>query len=778
MKNLFKNKPLSHFSIVIGAIIIVPSIIFLIVFDKNMQNNLELEAINKNRVTSHLISNSIEQLLLSNDYVIKGVEFSLDAHSELDDKTVSHLTEIVENSEFLFKIDIIDFDGTLLLSSDKTSILGINKSGEAFYTETIMNGKDYYWSSPYIPPLEDTLAVTITHRSDSYLFVGYVDLSALSQIQTSISTSESTHDVNIIVTDNYGLFIISDDPLEVVRRYRYSHFDELKESLLQGEDTTYIEDEGFVALATITETSNGWYVISYENLNSINALEISIRNDFTLFIVIVMTVTVSLVLYAINLLKSSFETVTTKMKEVTGGNLNTVIQEESLMEINQITDSFNKMTESLIDTNEELTRKSNTDSLTGLLTRKALFEYFGSFTNEFDLNFVLFYIDLERFASINESYGIGMADKCLVEVSDRLRTLDSALTARAESDEFLVVYESVLSKAKSIEIAKKILLLFSRPFIIDGVEITINAKIGISRFPIEEQNLSHLITSSTIALKQAKDYNKSFMFYEPEMGEGYLRQVDLELSLKDAFRNNEFYAELQPIVDCTNNKIEKFELLARWNSPSMGNVYPDDFIPILERTNNIHQLDLHMLELGIQAHQTINNLYGKKYAMCINLSVKHIHRDDFIFRISSLVERYKIEPKYIELEVTETIFIENYDIVKAKMDELIKLGFRFSQDDFGDGYSSLSYLAKLDLSTLKISKSFLTNLSDTNNVIMVESIVNLSKELDIEIIVEGVEDLETLEFFKSHNCRLIQGYYYYKPMKFEEIIELLKGDAL
>lgn len=774
IKRLLQDRPLSHFTIIIATIVILPSILFLIFFDRSMQVNLEDEAIQKNKSTSSLIANNIEQLIQANDYIIEGIKFSIEFYPYDNENIQEHLKTVVQSSEFINKIEIIDYDGTLMHSSDEDAIIGISKSGENFFIDTINTSKTFYWSSPYIPPLQDTLVVAITHKTDEHIIVGYINISTLSIIERYITT-EKDENVKIYVTDENGILVISDDPVEVTRRYRFEHFDQLKESLASGNDTEYIDDQGFKALATITETSNNWYVITHENLNSINEIEISIRNDFSIFILLIITLTVWMIFYAIDILKRSFENVTNKMHEVTEGNLDTIITDRSLSEINQITDSFNLMTESLKKSNEELIKKSETDTLTGLLTRKALHEYFETLKGQYDVNFVVIYIDIERFAVVNESYGIDFADRCLIEISKRLRLIKPFMISRAESDEFIMVFDQVMSRATCVEIVDKIKLLFARPVIIDGVEMNIELKLGISRYPVEEQTISHLITSSTIALKHAKDENKFYTFYESEMGKGYQRQVELEVSLKDAFRNDEFYPVLQPIVNCQTNEIERFELLARWTHPGLGPVFPDDFIPLLERTNMIHELDLYILEYALQHHLTLKRLFNKEFVMCVNLSVKHIHRNDFIYRISSLVERYQVEPKFIEFEVTESIFIEDYEHVKAKMDELIDIGFKFSQDDFGDGYSSLSYLARLNLSTLKISKSFLSNLTDANNTIMIESIVDLSNRLGIDIIVEGVEDKETLDYFKNSNCKLIQGYYFYKPTTFENIIAILKG---
>ncbi len=775
MINLIKNKPLHQFTVIIASMIIIPSIIFLIILGKNIQSELEEEAIVTNRSTSALIANNIDQLIATNNQILFGLAYSLEHHLNEDDFVKQNMEDLLADSTFISKIEILDFDGTVLMSSDEDSFYGLSRNTNELFEELILEDNDLVWSSPYIPTLDDTLVVTVGIKTESRIIFGYIDMSSLYVIERYITT-EKNESLEIVVTDENGLFIISRNPLEVSRRYRFKHFDELKSNFDNGENTTFIEIDNMRSLATITETSNGWYVITYESLNSINAIEISMRSDFTILIIVIILSTTTLIIFSINSLKKYFDNMIYKMKRVTDGNLDTVINLDSLSEINEIAASFNSMTESLIQSREKLMNIALVDDLTGLRNRKYLHNYFEKYKNKYDVNFNLFCVDVEHFASINESYGIRFADECLVEIGNRLSSFENAVVVRLEGDEFVLSFKEIFTRTKCIDIVNRIKVVFSRPIIINGVNIIIKVKVGISRFPIEERDILHLITSANIALKHSKKSNNIYSFYEPEMGKGYQRQVELELSLKGAFKNEEFFAELQPIVNIETNTIERFELLSRWNHPEMGTVSPDEFIPILERSNTIHLLDLHVLEKALQYHLSLQSLFNKKYIMCVNLSVVHIKRNDFVYLISSLVERYKVDPKYIELELTESVFIDDYNLVKPKMDALIELGFKFSQDDFGDGYSSLSYLTSLNLATLKISKSFLGNLTESKNRIMVDAIVNLARNLGIEIIVEGVEDIETLEFFKQSNCKLVQGYYFYRPQSLEKIIEILKRD--
>lgn len=775
MNKFFRNRPLHQFTIILISVIIIPSILFLIFFGQSMQDNLELSAIEDNRSSSALISNNIDQIIKSNDYIIKGIVYSIDHHSPTDGSLDEQLEHLIHDAEFINRIDIISLEGNLIYSTDKESQLGINRSGEDFYKSIIIEGNSSHWSAPYIAPLDDSLSVTVAHIGEGEIVVGYIDISTLAIIERYITTERDQNN-DILVTDEHGIFIISKDPIQVIRRYRFSQIDYLIEELEKGNDTSIIDNDGVKALATISKTSNNWYVVSYEDVSSINAMALSIRNDFSIFIVLIILLITIIIYYAIHVLRGYFDKVINNMRMVTAGNLETEIDLDSISEINKIAGSFNQMTKSLSSSRNELIVKSETDDLTGLKTRKYVHEYLERFTNKYDNNFNVFYLDIKRFASINESYGISVADKCLIEVSNRLKTFDKALVSRAESDEFVLVFDQVFTRTDCTKIIKKLALMFSRPVVIDGVKILVQVRVGISRFPVEEQDISHLITSSNVALKYAKDNSQDYAFYETEMGRGYQREVELELSLSKAFRNNEFFAELQPIYNIEKEEIERFELLARWEHQGIGLISPDDFIPLLERTGTVHKLDLLMLEFALQHHLTLDRLFDRKYVMCVNLSVNHIKRKDFVDQIEYLVNRYKVNPEYIELEVTESVFIEDYEHVNVKMNQLIDLGFKFSQDDFGDGYSSLSYLSTLNLSTLKISKSFLGNLAGNSNKIIVNAIVDLATDLGITIIVEGVEDKETLDFFKGSNCKLIQGYYFYKPTRFENIISILKGD--
>ena len=619
MINLIKNRPLHQFTVIIASMIIIPSIIFLIILGNNIQAELEEDAIVTNRSTSALIANNIDQLIITNNQILLGLAYSLEHHLNDDDFVINNMNDLLDDSAFISKIEILSFDGTVLISSDEDSFLGLSRNTNELFENLILEDEDLVWSSPYIPALENTLVVTVGIKTESRIIFGYIDMSSLYVIERYITT-EKNETLEIAVTDENGLFIISSNPLEVSRRYRFKYFDELIENLDNDQNTSFIDIDEANSLATITKTSNGWYVITYEDLDSINAIELSMRNDFTILILVIILSTTTLIILSINSLKKYFDNMTHKMKRVTDGNLDTEISLDSVSEINEIAASFNSMTKSLITSHEELLNTTLTDDLTGLRNRKYLHEYFDRYNDTYDVNFNLFYIDIEHFASINESYGIKFADDCLIEIGNRLSSFEKAVVVRLEGDEFVLSFTEIFTRSKCLEVVDRINIMFSRPIIISGVNIQIKVKVGISRFPIEEKDVLHLITSANIALKHSKDSNNLYAFYEPEMGKGYQREVELELSLKTAFRNDEFYAELQPIINIDTNLIERFELLSRWNHPGVGKVSPDEFIPILERSNTIHLLDLHILEKALQYHLSLKSLFNKKYIMCVNLS--------------------------------------------------------------------------------------------------------------------------------------------------------------
>jgi len=293
--------------------------------------------------------------------------------------------------------------------------------------------------------------------------------------------------------------------------------------------------------------------------------------------------------------------------------------------------------------------------------------------------------------------------------------------------------------------------------------------------PNQGENFEILLNHCKKAITSVdRKSEKKVSFYDPSLENEYDRQIKIELSLENALQNKEFTAYYQPIVDITREDIRGFEALARWIHPKLGVVSPGEFIPILEKTHKIHRLDMFIIEKSIQETQIISKKFNKNFIVSCNVSVETILRPNFIEFILESLAKFGYPAKYLELEITESTIIYDFEKIRGIMSKLTSKGVRFSEDDFGDGYSSLNYLTQLDIQTLKISRTFTRNVfKNEKNKYFIETILNLAKSIGLETVIEGVEDLETLNFYKSIQCDYIQGFYFYKPMPFDKLLEII-----
>jgi len=422
------------------------------------------------------------------------------------------------------------------------------------------------------------------------------------------------------------------------------------------------------------------------------------------------------------------------------------------------------------------------DFLTGLANRKQLTqrlheEFIKARRHDF-LHAFLF-IDLDNFKKVNDSYGHKIGDLLLQEVTVALKNIvrQEDLIARMSGDEFAILILNIddieAQAAKSIkEICNKILKALSEPFIVDTHKLEIGASIGIKLFPDGEKTAQDVIIHADTAMYQAKHQGKNqFVFFDKTI-ELELKQLSLlEEEIKNGFKNNEFELFYQPKLNTKSDKIYGAELLARWIHPTKGILYPVSFIDKateLNLVNNFTTLALHSACQFIQDHG--HKIEG---TLAINISSKELLSPSFEKSLIKIIETYSISPRKIELEITENELIKNFNLALKQIDKLQKFGVQFSIDDFGTGYSSITYLKQLPFNTLKIDRSFLQNLSNTQDRELIEVIVSMAKIFNMNIVAEGIENKFDLDFIKEHDIKLYQGYYFSKAINQKSFLKML-----
>jgi diguanylate cyclase (GGDEF)-like protein/PAS domain S-box-containing protein len=388
----------------------------------------------------------------------------------------------------------------------------------------------------------------------------------------------------------------------------------------------------------------------------------------------------------------------------------------------------------------------------------------------------VFFIDLDNFKNINDTMGHDYGDKLLTYLAKQLETLISEkdTVCRFGGDEFIILHP--YSKESDVEsYAKKLLDLFNETFEINNKQMYITASIGVALYPKDGTDSNTILKNADSAMYKAKEVGKNrFARFDEEMYFKLERKTSIERILRSSIENNELSIHYQPQYDAQKNEIFGFEALLRLNSKELGVISPAEFIPIAEETGYISQLDRWVLKGACMQSVKWFQAGYKFKSISINVSTVDMHQIDFLETVKGILQTTGINPNIVELEITETVLMESLDSNIKILKELMKMGIRIALDDFGTGYSSLNYLMKIPISTLKIDKSFIDNMTlNIRNKAIIKSIVQMAHSMELKVVAEGVETEHQLSILKEKECDYIQGYYFSKPLSAKETEELL-----
>lgn len=439
----------------------------------------------------------------------------------------------------------------------------------------------------------------------------------------------------------------------------------------------------------------------------------------------------------------------------------------------------------LLKRNEKLT---HFDALTDLPNRQYFWQQLESKIRQ-NRMFYLLYIDIKQFKRINELHGHLVGDEVIKNLSKRLNTITHAddMIAKIGGTEFAVIMDinhlhtqiSSQDQAQCIKFAKELISASCLPFyLLSGQKCEIGLNIGAAAFPKDANSAEELMKYADLAAYSAKKKAKSSIeFYSKELAEASLKRIEMEDALRNALNNQEFELFLQPMFDLTSGKIIKAEALIRWRHPNGDLISPDEFIPLAEQTGLIIPIGKWVIK---EACSILKRLSTKdeEIILSINLSPRQVSDRQLFEFIKDTVNKAKVNPQRLELELTEGVLIDNYEKVHYLLDEVRKLGMSVSIDDFGTGYSSLAYLQKLPIDRLKIDRSFVKELSensqDSDGAIIL-AVIAIAHSLKLEVIAEGVETLLQKDFLKQNKCNIVQGFLFSRPVPYDEFCHLLDG---
>ncbi|WP_261856846.1 EAL domain-containing protein [Clostridium folliculivorans] len=431
---------------------------------------------------------------------------------------------------------------------------------------------------------------------------------------------------------------------------------------------------------------------------------------------------------------------------------------------------------------EQIKRLAFFDSLTGLPNRTEISRGFDELIKEDkERNIAVIFMDLDNFKNINDSFGHTIGDDLLIEVSKRIKSVtgDKGIVSRHGGDEFLIILPNAIDKEFINSYIDDLAKRLGNNISVNGVNVITSASFGAAIYPKDGHDFEELLKNADTAMYKSKEAGKrTFTFFERWMNDNILEMLIMENQLRLALNKDEFVLHFQPKISLKDSRIEGFEALIRWNSETLGFVSPFRFITLAEKTGIIIQIGKWVLEQSCEFITKIHNLGYKDINISLNVSVVQLLQDDFLNMVEGIIAKSSVDSKFINLEITESILMESIDKNITKLNKLKEKSIKISLDDFGKGYSSLTYLKDMPFDTLKIDKVFIDELcsEDANktNESIVGVIIQLAHQMGLNVVAEGVETEEQYNYLVDNKCDIVQGYYISKPIPEEQALELLK----
>ncbi len=414
------------------------------------------------------------------------------------------------------------------------------------------------------------------------------------------------------------------------------------------------------------------------------------------------------------------------------------------------------------------------DYLTGLPNRMCLEQRCQEYLNAEEVHRAgLIFIDLDNFKYINDTLGHRAGDKLLRMLAQRLDHLVEGYgwAGRFGGDEFVIFLTDIESADSLEDWIDSTLDALSNPVTLGSLRYEVTASLGYSLFPEDGDDYDELLRCADLAMYQAKQRgrNRSYRF-EPLLGEQSLFRMSIRKEIRQALANNDFFIEYQPKLDCETDTVVGLEALLRWQHPTRGRIPPGEFIFLAEQSGQITEVGEWVLNQVIQQLAVWQGRQAEPVPVSVNLSAIQLHQTTFVQQLDQLLRRHRVSPRWLELELTESILMGQEDAVTRTLCELRAMGIAISIDDFGTGYSSLSYLCRFPIDILKIDRSFVDCVDERRDQQQVaRAIVQLARSLDLDIVVEGVERAEEVAFFRALGVNHMQGYYFARPMPLSDL---------
>ncbi len=469
-------------------------------------------------------------------------------------------------------------------------------------------------------------------------------------------------------------------------------------------------------------------------------------------------------------------------------------------ELNELTQDFNALSAELRNMHQTLEHAAFTDALTNLPNRMYFHEQLrqrAAASGSTESPFALFVMDLDRFKEVNDTFGHDIGDQLLKQVSARMRgvlrhsdiftrldeetvaKLGEELIARLGGDEFAAIVPDIADAKQAAAVAQKLVKSMEQPFIVGMHRLNIGISIGIALYPEHGVDATTLLREADVAMYQAKQNKVGYAFFSSSQHSHKLVQMTLESELRQAIEGGDLELYYQPVVSAKTREVTCAEAVVRWHSANNELMLPDSFIPLAEQSGLIKPLTRWVLGRAVEQCTRWRGR-GIPIDVAVNLSVMNLHEPDFVESVREVLNKWKAEPSWLTLELTESAVMSDPRHALEVLSRLNAVGVRVSIDDFGAGYSSLACLKKLPVSEIKIDASFVAEIKhgrpdgiDTDDAVIVRSTIDLAHNMNLQVVVEGVENTETLQLLASLGCDRAQGYFISPPLTYDELLKWL-----
>lgn len=764
----FLKKIKQNFSAKLTAVLTIFSILILLLFagvrffmnkisaDYLVNSNTETGVENAAVIAGKFISSRISDARsISEDELVRA--WISGSGDDSDSGLLSTLCKSISSGSEIDRVWLVRENGGEYISSDSTGCLRLN--AQSWHDSFLVDSSDarLVILNSGVGNTEKSAAAIVSVKENDRILGFVIEEMSFESVADYFTSFSSSDMYSIIITDENGNMVCSP-------------FDD---------DTALavLNDTENYCVKLCIEKNTGWRIYAASEYSSMKGFREKTFSEEMLLLVGLLVIMIIVILNVVRHECRNIPQISRSIAEISAGNYNFRINASSDNEIGLIAKSVDDLAEELQHKNAIIDEYVNLDTLTGVKNRVKLYEaiddYIISRDNERP-RFALVFIDIDNFRWINETLGHKYGDMVLKEFASRLQNVFGRVY-RFSSDMFVILHDVSESTDELEAKIEKLNAELEAPVSAFVSELYIRCSEGAAIYPEDGQTPSVLLQSAEIALSRSKERGKNRLsYYSRSLHKKITNKAAISQLLTHALDNNELYLNYQPIISTADRSIHGFEVLVRWESEDLGFVPPSQFVEIAEETGEIVNIGMWVFETGCRFLKQINT-YNKDIIMSINVSPVQLKSRDFMDNIRRVLQVTNVDPRNVQIEITETSLVDFADKSAGYINEMHELGFGIALDDFGTGYSSLNYLKSFPISCLKVDKSFVDNIAGNGaDYKITDSIIDLVHSMNIKTVAEGVETLAQYNSIVKLKCDYIQGFLMSKPMDEASALEFVK----